>query len=190
MSTETEIKVKIGDPEDFCSRINAFNPRIVSTRHFEDNHLLDFPRKTLQASGCLVRIRHVRMQRGRERAFLTYKGPPAEDGIFKSREELETELDNGGLALEILQRLGMQIWFRYQKYRREFEIQSVIVAVDETPIGNYAEFEGTETGIYALARKTGIETSGFIRLSYYSLYLENCRSRGGTPGNMIFQPGI
>jgi hypothetical protein len=60
------------------------------------------------------------------------------------------------------------------------------VAVDETPIGNYVEFEGSEEGIRSLARKMKVAESRFMRLSYYSLYLEYCQSAGTDPGFMIF----
>ena len=181
MSTETEIKVEIQNPEDFCERLQGFEPRIVSARHFEDNHLFDFPDKILMSAGSLVRIR----QAG-EKAILTYKGPAKEEGIFKIREELETGLDDGALARRILERIGMREWFRYQKYRREFEVGTVVVAVDETPIGNYAELEGSESAICDLAGRMGLEESGFIRHNYYALYLDYCSIKGKSPGNMVF----
>lgn len=181
MNTETEIKVRIRNPEDFCGQLQVFQPRIVSVRHFEDNRLLDFHDKTLLSAGSLVRIR----QAG-EKAFLTFKGPPKGEGIFKTREELETGLNDGILAMQILERLGMREWFRYQKYRREFEVDAVIVAVDETPIGNYAELEGLEPAIDDLVRRLNIEQSRLIRDSYYSLYLDDCRLKGKTPGDMVF----
>lgn len=181
MSTETEVKVKIHSPEDFCESLKDFNPRIISTRHFEDNHILDFEDNALHSSQCLVRIRYAQ-----EKTFITYKGPPQEDGIFKTREELETRVDDGETALQILQRLGMRIWFHYQKYRREFEVDSVIITVDETPIGNYIEFEGTESGIRGLTHGLGIEETQFMRQSYYDLYLEHCRVNKKVPGNMVF----
>ena len=65
-------------------------------------------------------------------------------------------MEDGAAMLQILERIGMSVCFRYQKYRREFALDRVHVAVDETPIGNYVEFEGTEDGIRALARKMGI----------------------------------
>jgi adenylate cyclase class 2 len=80
----------------------------------------------------------------------------------------------------------MRVTFRYQKYRREFALDEVHVTVDETPIGNYAEFEGSEDGIRALARRMEIEESRFLRLSYYSLYLEYCREAGKVPEFMVF----
>jgi predicted adenylyl cyclase CyaB len=153
----------------------------LAGRHFEDNCLLDFPDGRLQASRCMVRVRNANGQ-----AFLTYKGPPRPEGIFKIREELETRIEFSETALQILARLGMLICFRYQKYRREFEIDEVKVAVDETPIGDYAEFEGSEAAILDLARKMDVEPSQFLRESYYSLYVKYCERRGETPRLMIF----
>jgi adenylate cyclase class 2 len=181
LGTETEIKVKIGNLKSFCDRLDGFNPRVISARHFEDNHLLDFQEKTLQASGCLARIRYAD-----GKTVFTYKGPAKANAVFKTREELETGLLDGISGMKILEKLGMRVWFRYQKYRREFEIRNVLVTIDETPIGNYAELEGTEHGIRDLARDMGIEESRFIRQSYYTLYLEWCRLRDDSPGNMVF----
>jgi adenylate cyclase class 2 len=181
LSTETEIKIKIEDFADFCRRLNALNPVTTAVRHFEDNRLLDFPDRRLGSSQCLLRIR---ITEGRH--LLTYKGPPKAEGIFKVREELETGLDSGEMLLTALERIGMNISFRYQKYRREFALGDVHIAVDETPIGNYAEFEGPETGILDLAAKMGVDQRRFLRSSYYSLYLEYCREEGKTPGFMVF----
>jgi adenylate cyclase class 2 len=155
--------------------------KILSARHFEDNSILDFPDKRLQLNQCLIRIRSANGQ-----TILTYKGPPRPDGIFKVREELETSLGDGESSLQILERLGMRIGFRYQKYRREFSIGEVIVALDETPIGCYAEFEGTEPAIMDLAQKMGIDSSQFLRASYYSLYVEYCEKNGRKLEHMTF----
>jgi adenylate cyclase class 2 len=183
LATETEIKVKISGAEDFLLRLKALQPRAVSERHFEDNYLLDFKDQSLRESRSLMRVRCAQ-----GRALLTYKGPPAAGGIFRSLEEIETGADSGIHALEIFRRLGLRVWFRYQKYRREYGVDSVVVAVDETPIGDYAELEGSEAGILALAQRLGFDVSEFIRHNYYALYVEACRTRGMKPGNMVFDP--
>jgi adenylate cyclase class 2 len=181
MGTETEIKVKISDPAAFCLRLSTFGARALSERHFEDNHLLDFPDGRLMAGQCLIRIRQAMDQ-----ACITFKGRPRAEGLFKVREELETKLEDGAIALQILEKLGLSVCFRYQKYRREFAVGDVHVAVDETPVGNYVEFEGSEEGIRDLAAKMGIAEAQFLRASYASLYLDYCRQKGEAPGFMIF----
>jgi adenylate cyclase, class 2 len=179
---ETEVKIRIDDPADLCRRLENLNSTCISTRHFEDNHLLDFGNESLQTHKCTLRIR---LAGGR--GVLTYKGAPRPDGIFKTREELETDLADADIALQIFERMGMKAWFRYQKYRREFEIDGVHVAVDETPIGNYVELEGTKETIRSLAQRLGFEESQFVSLSYHSLYLAYCRNNGIVPHFMIFK---
>jgi adenylate cyclase class 2 len=181
LSTETEIKIKIEDAEEFCRRLDEYGPRIVSAKHFEDNRLFDFPDGTLGSGRRLLRIRVVE-----DSVFLTYKGPPAENGIFKTREELEVRLKDGATIVQILERIGMHVSFRYQKYRSEFFLDGVHVAVDETPVGSYVEFEGSEDAILELALKMGIAESRFLRLSYYALYLDYCKKRGEVPHYMTF----
>ncbi len=181
LSTETEIKVKLEDVGGFCRRLRALNPEILSARYFEDNHLLDFADHRIGSNHCLLRVRFAE-----GRHLLTYKGPPKSEGIFKIREELETGLDNGEILLQTLERIGLSVSFRYQKYRQDFALGDVHISVDETPIGDYAEFEGSEAGILDLAAKMGIERSSFLRSSYYSLYLDFCREKGKTPEFMVF----
>lgn len=182
MSIETEIKVKLEDAGAFCRRLSALGPEFLSSRHFEDNYLLDFPDRRLGDCHCLLRIRFADGQH-----VLTYKGPPRAEGLFKVREELETGIENGEVLLQALERIGMSVSFRYQKYRQEFVLGEVHIAIDETPIGNYAEFEGSETGILDVAARMGINKTRFLRSSYYSLYLEYCREKETTPEFMVFE---
>ena len=181
MSIETEIKIRIEDPAGFCRQLRTWNPETLSERHFEDNHLIDFPDRKLQSSHCLLRVRLTE-----KRSLLTYKGPPRQGSIFKTREELETDLADGPAVLQVLERIGMRVWFRYQKYREEYALDDVHVAVDETPIGNYVEFEGSEEAIQNLAHKMGINEEKFLSSSYYALYVEYCRERGEDPKFMTF----
>lgn len=183
LATETEIKVRISDAEDILRRLQALHCRSVSERHFEDNFLMDFPDRALRKNRSLIRVRCAQ-----GRALLTYKGPPEEAGIFRRLEEIETGMDDGAHALEILRKLGLHVWFRYQKYRTEYSLDGVMIAVDETPIGDYVELEGAEHGILALARKWGFDVSEFIRHNYHALYIEACHARGIKPGNMVFDP--
>ena len=50
----------------------------------------------------------------------------------------------------------------------------------------YAEIEGFGDAILSIASRLGIDSSEFIRDSYYYLYILDCRERGVAPGDMIF----
>jgi adenylate cyclase class 2 len=191
LAIETEIKVRLTDPVAFRRLLHGLEHSSVSERHFEDNYLLDFPDGRMNSLSSLVRVRLTE-----SRSWLTYKGPPQAGGVFKTREELETPVEDGAVALQILQNLGMQIWFRYQKYRQEYDLrvpgnplERVHLALDQTPVGSFAEFEGSEEGIRATAAAMGLSESGFIRTSYYTLYREYCSERGESPGHMVFPEG-
>jgi len=184
MGIETEAKIKIESIDDFVYKALSHGAARVSERSLEDNILFDFPDGGLKLASCMLRVRSVA-----GRGVLTYKGAPQPNAIFKSREELETGIENPGTAIEIFERIGMTQVFRYQKYRQEFALDGVQIAVDETPIGNYAEFEGTENDILNLAVKLEVETSCFIRKSYHALYLNHCRTRGIAPQSMVFFKG-
>ena len=190
MSIETEIKVAISDSDDFHRRLELLRPVMVLPRHFEDNFLLDYPHGHLRARRCMVRLRSTAAV-----SFLTFKGAPLPEGKFKVREELETTVGDGVMTLRILEGMGLEVVFRYQKYREEYTVcvpgrpESIKVLIDETPVGLYAEFEGSEEGIRIVAESMGFDESKFMRESYYSIYAEFCHERGKEPTHMVFSGG-
>ena len=188
MAVETEIKLHLPDLEKFSRALESVDRVLLSPRHFEDNFVLDYPEGRLRTQGCLIRVR-----RTKDGSILTYKGAAQPSGVFKTRDELEVRLDDGQVALEILHRLGLRLWFRYQKYRQEYIVplgkqpgQEVHLALDETPVGSYAELEGPEECIRQVATRLGFAESKFLRDSYYSLYVRFCNERGMPPGHMLF----
>ncbi len=189
MSVETEVKVVLESTVEFQRRLSQLKPIDLSPRHFEDNYLLDYPDGRIRSQGALIRVRLT--SRG---CSFTYKGPLQPAGVFGSREELETGIGDGGIMLQALGKVGLQTWFRYQKYRQEYVLASggtwgeVHLAVDTTPIGDFAELEGTEENILGAAAELGLRESQFLRDNYYSLYVRFCQERGKPPTHMIFPP--
>ena len=188
MAVETEIKIQISDLEKIKKMLLDLNARVLSARHFEENFVLDTQEGRLRAGQCLLRVRKTK-----GKGSVTFKGPVRPLGIFKSREEHETVVQNADTMLEIFQDIGMKIWFRYEKYREEFSVPvssgppgEIVVSLDDTPIGKYAELEGSEEGIREIAGKLGFSESQFLRDSYYSLFARFCRDHGEGPGHMVF----
>ena len=175
MATETEIKLKVPGADEFRQKLGWLRPKRLAERHFEDNFVLDFPDGRLRGQACLMRVRKTKHGES-----VTFKGPPQPSAHFKSREELETKVENADAMLAILQQLGLSVWFRYQKYREEYSVSlaghpggEIKVAIDSTPIGDYVELEGTEAGIRQVAARLGFEESMFLRDSYYALFLQS-----------------
>lgn len=149
-------------------------------RTFERNEVFDTATLALRAERKLLRLREY----GEERT-LTFKGPP-EAGPHKVREEIETRVADAGAMRAMLERLGYEVVFRYEKYRAEFEMDGGMAVIDETPVGNFIELEGEAEWIDNCAEAMGFTAADYITLSYASLYLEWCARQGLEPGHMEF----
>ena len=182
MPLETEVKIRIADVEAVCSRLRDLGYRVHAERVFESNTTFDFSGRLLSRKGELLRIR-----RAGDKALVTFKGR-SRWSAYKSREEIETAVEDPGAVEQILTRLGLSPSFRYEKYRTEYsrEGSSGIVTVDETPIGNYLEIEGAPDWIDSAAAELGYSQSDYITNSYGALYAAYCRARRVQPSNMVF----
>jgi len=89
----------------------------------------------------------------------------------------------------ILKELGLHAWFRYQKFREEFQAPGVIIALDETPVGTYLELEGSEEGILTVADALGCSPADFILNSYRGLFTAFAQTHHITARDMLFDAG-
>lgn len=178
---EREIKLRFASPEEARAAVLTTGATPLRGRRLQDDCLLDTPDGALRARGSVLRVR---IESGR--SLITFKGP-VRPGDKKVRDELETVVGNGPLTLSILEELGFQPWFRYQKYREEFSIGDVIIAVDETPVGTFVELEGGDQGINDTAEALGCGPGDYLLDSYRGLYYEHCRQRGVAVTDMVFE---
>ena len=100
---EIEVKLRIPSAQDIGKRLRQLGFRLLHRRSFEDNLLFDTDTQALRQARCLVRLR-----RYGSRHVLTYKGPPAKDRFFKSRQELETEVNNPQALQAIFEQMGLR----------------------------------------------------------------------------------
>ena len=177
---EREIKLTFRNPEAARAAVLAAGGTPVRGRRLQDDCLLDTPDELLRRRRSVLRVR---IESGR--SFLTFKGP-VQPSIMKLREELETVVGDGTLLLRVLEELGFHVWFRYQKYREEFALDDVIIAVDETPVGTYVEIEGGERGIATTTEALGRRPSDYLLDSYRGLFIRYCQERGLPITNMLF----
>lgn len=128
------------------------------------------------------------MRREDTQHALTFKSP-VPHATIKVREELETPVGDGGLVLHVLERLGFEIAFRYEKYREEFATDDAVIAVDETPVGTFVEIEAADAAIIATAIALGRGPEDFVLDSYRALFLQDCAARGIVSTDMLFPAG-
>jgi adenylate cyclase class 2 len=177
---EREIKLRFDDADTARAAVLAAGATPLRARRLQEDCLVDTADEMLRQRRSVLRVR---METGR--AFLTFKGP-VQTSPLKVREELETMVGDGPLLVRLLEELGLHVWFRYEKYREEFALNDVIVAVDETPLGTFVEIEGGSDGIAALAGALGRRPADYLLDSYRSLFVQHCQQRGIAVTDMLF----
>ncbi|MDA2923263.1 class IV adenylate cyclase [Acidobacteria bacterium AH-259-L09] len=170
MALETEVKIRISqkDLDRIRTRLTELGACCVSSRRKEENLLFDFSDRKLEAAGCAVRLRTYG-----EQATLTFKAKIQDDPLYKKREELETPVNDPEAMQEILEALGMNVYFEYSKFREIYELsldkQEIEICLDETRIGAFVELEGSTDLIEKVAAKFGWAPELFIRKNYVEM---------------------
>jgi adenylate cyclase class 2 len=181
---EREIKLAFDTVDAARDAVVAAGATPLRDRRLQEDCLLDTPDGRLRAQGTALRLR---LEGGKSR--VTFKGP-VQPGVMKVREEFETIVGDGDVLLRIFEALGFRPWFRYQKYREEFSLLDLVVAVDETPLGAYVELEGSAEGIDEAAARLGRTRADYVVQSYHTLF-DLQRRRAGTDAiDMLFGDGV
>ena len=180
---ETEIKIRLTDRPGFTLQLPALGFHLMTAETMERNVLFDKPDGELRQRGELLRIR----QYG-DRWILTHKAPveSSANSAHKVRAETETEVEDGRPLAAIFERLGFVPMFVYEKLRTEWADNEGHVVVDVTPIGDFAELEGSSEWIDRIAAKLGISPSNYMKASYGQLFQEWKRATGHPAVNMTF----
>lgn len=179
---EREVKLRYPSAEAARAAVLGLGATPLRDRRLQEDCLLDSDDGALRDRRSALRVR---IEAGKSR--VTFKGPIV-PGPMKVREEHETLVGDGEVLLHILGELGFRPWFRYQKYREEYSLPDVVVAVDETPIGTFVELEGSEAGIDEAASRLGLTRKDYITQSYYTLFDQWRRASGSAQADMVFDP--
>jgi len=184
MPIETEIKFKVSDLPGLAERLRTAGFTLQTPRAFESNVLYDTPDRAMRARTEILRIRSYN-----GRWTVTHKRlPDNRPGVDTHKHRIETESDvaDGRAFEEIFQSLGLVAAFRYEKWRTEWHDGQGHCVVDETPIGNYAELEGTAEWIDRAAERLGISRGDYITLSYGRLFEQWCAQHNSQARDLIF----
>jgi len=168
MAIETEIKFKVNDLAGLAERLQAAGFSLQTPRAFESNVLYDTPDRRMRARTEILRIRSYD-----GRWTVTHKRlPDHHPGVdtHKHRVETESNVADGQAFEEIFLALGLVAAFRYEKWRTEWQDGEGHCVVDETPIGNYAELEGSAEWIDRAAARLGLGQGDYITSSYGRLF--------------------
>lgn len=177
-SMEREIKFPRVELDKLRDRLLELEAERVGPGAFEDNWILDRGEELLSTG----RILRLRTDGGRAR--LTFKGPMRLEGNLRVREEREVEIQSAEEARALFENLGFAVVRRYQKVREEWQLGGVTIALDHTPIGDFAEFEGD--GAETVAKRCGFDPSKAERRSYLRLYQDYLKEHPEAPPEMVF----
>jgi adenylate cyclase, class 2 len=182
MPQETEIKLAVENARKARAMLHAAGFHVSRRRVFEGNTIFDTAKGTLRRTRTLVRIREAGGM-----AILTYKGAPV-PSRHKSREEVETVIEDPHALRTVLERLGYRPTWRYEKFRTEYRLErgAGMATLDETPIGVYLELEGSPRWIDRMARVLGFQHDDYIIASYARLHMEFCKKKRVKRGDMVF----
>ena len=176
---EIEIKLPIQDPGTLRKKLHLKGFRTIVPRHHEFNLVFDTPDQHLRKSGRLLRLRSAA-----DRVILTAKTPPQRknsESAYKVREETEVHVADFDTMRDILEKIGYEVIFTYEKFREILLFGEAMAMLDETPVGNFMEIEGSPKTIDTLARELGYTRDQYITANYRSLFLAT-----GGHGDMRF----
>lgn len=176
---ERELKFADADHHTLRERLISLEAESQGPRRLEDNWVFDRDEELVEA-GSLLRLRV-----DRTGSWLTHKGPASYEGAVKVRSETETLVEDVDAMRSILEALGYQQIYRYQKYREEWLLGSIIISLDHTPIGDFIELEGE--GCETVARRFSLDLEHAERRNYLRLYHDYRLAHPDAPEDMIFK---
>lgn len=187
--TEIEVKFSIPDISAIRGLLRRLGWRVRRRRHHEKNEVYDRRgRSPWLTAGRLLRVREAGKQ-----CVLTVKLPVARQGNHKIREEYEVEVNNAGQLRHMLAALDFQPAWRYEKFRTEFSKAGDRgkILLDETPVGDFLELEGSARWIDRTAAGLGFSKADYIVETYWGLFVECRKAKGSTARDMLFgEPGL
>jgi adenylate cyclase class 2 len=172
---EVELKVQ-ADHGPVRERLSELGAEPLGAVEQVDTYY-DHPVRDFEATDEAFRIRR-ESQDGKTETRVTYKGPLVE-AASKTREELETGVEDGETMARIIEEVGFDAAATVEKRRKRFAYGEYTVTLDTVVgLGEYVEVE-TESesvepareGAEELLSDLGLDAANQIRTSYLGLLL-------------------
>ena len=162
---EIEAKFYLIDLGKLEQNLVKLNAETIQERVHEINLRFDL------ADGSLTRAHRVLRLRQDARAWLTFKGPAQAGESVAVRQEIEVQVSDFGSARRLLEALGYQVSILYEKFRRSYRLDGLLITLDEMPYGLFCEIEGADAdSIQAMAERLGLLWPARINASYLELF--------------------
>ena len=164
MDREIEVKFLLRDQAPLLRKIAELGLTCVQKRVYEKNLRFDLP------DGQLVSRKQVLRLRKDNQSRLTFKGPGVLEEDVLLRQEIEVVVSDFEGTKRLLEALGYQVVMMYEKYRANYQMDSLVISVDELPFGLFVELEGESPAkLRQAAGIFGFDWDARINLSYSAL---------------------
>ncbi len=178
---ELEVKFYLTNRRAVETRLKALDANLLYIRTYELNLRFDLP------DGSLTREHKVLRLRQDSAARLTFKGPSQARDDVNARAEIEFQVSDFGAAQRMLEALGYEVAFSYEKYRATYDLNGVEVTIDELPFGTFTEIEGPDaSSIQKTAQDLGLDWAERITASYTALFQRMKENRKMTIRDLTF----
>jgi adenylate cyclase class 2 len=162
---ETEAKFYVLNLTEIEVRLQDLGARLIQSRVLETNIRFDLPDDRLQSDRRVLRLRRDTDAR------LTYKSASTNEQGVLSRTEIEFIVEDFEKAKQFLEALDYQPIFYYEKYRTTYELDGILIMLDELPYGNFVEIEGeTIESIRQVSDTLNLKWNAVIGTSYHALF--------------------
>ena len=164
MDMEIEVKFLLRDQALLLRKITELGLTCVQERVYEKNLRFDLP------DGHLVSRKQVLRLRQDNQSRLTFKGPGVLEEDVLLRKEIEVVVSDFEGTKRLLEALGYQVVMMYEKYRANYQMDGLVISVDEMPFGLFVELEGESPAqLRHAAEIFGFDWDARINLSYSAL---------------------
>ncbi len=158
---EIEAKFYLPQLDDIRPRINSLGGKLTSSRIFERNLRFDTSDRQLSGEHSLLRLRQDRS------AVLAYKHAAS----VEVRTEIEVEVDDFETTRILLEKLGFEVFFIYEKYRETYTLEPCSIMLDELPFGYFIEIEGNSLDdVKRVSSKLDLSWKKRAKMNYLSLF--------------------
>jgi adenylate cyclase class 2 len=161
---EVEAKFYIEDKAAFEKKVLDLAAECLRERTLERNLRFDTPKGDLASRFQILRLRRD------DKNLLTYKAP-GNSGDRMERVEIEVEVSDFAQAQALVEALGYQVSFVYEKYRTNYGLRNAHISLDETPLGVFVEIEAPDgAAVRATASLLELDWERRITDSYSDLF--------------------
>lgn len=161
---EIEYKFAVDELRQFFLRLNKIPLHLVKPRTYELSIMYDNSDGLMQSTDGRIRVR-----RSGNTVEFCYKKPVTRSGI-KQEIEYQVKVDAFDQLVSILESMGFFPTTSYERYRTEYEIDGVKIAIDEYPFANFVEIEGDRRKIKKVALALGLDLTANLTDSCDTLF--------------------